>query len=437
MKTRLQKLLNDNVIKVADIIAFIIVLLSAVVIYFSVISETFGTEEVILTAALVLISLIVSKLDFKSLIDFLPSVIICIAVLIVLLVSGKYNETGFNAPVGHALKFVDIAFVQAIAVTFRRFDKTKKSIILNTALLTVLVSLIISIYYVKAQDIYAIRYFQDRGFDKVFDFNQMYSIPIIITIIVYFILSSKKEYLKFALIYIPLLIAGIYCVYISLYTTALLLMIAGIALDIAVWIFMLLYKKSKKALLIVLCVCVLLVLLCVIFSQQLSDLIYKMTENMNWIVRDRIRSVADTVFRTDHDLDYSYERREELAGYSIETFKKHPLIGIGYAGYEYGVIGCHQEWQDMLGVFGIIGVVLFVAMMLFYCYIALKKAETLTDRISFSIALVIFIVLGFLNPCLSTPVLFALFVIAPNISALNPFGFINNTRTKRKAQSES
>ena len=160
---------------------------------------------------------------------------------------------------------------------------------------------------------------------------------------------------------------------------------------------------------------------CFIFVNQVSDWIYKITEPLNYILRDRLRSVAEKVFRANFNMAYSYDRREELAGYSMNAFKQHPLFGVGYNGYGYGVIGCHQEWQDLLGVFGLVGTAIFIMLMLYFVQMTKNTIIQKHDLHSFYIAVVLFIILGFLNPCLSLPVLCAVFIISPNLSLIIPW----------------
>lgn len=200
----------------------------------------------------------------------------------------------------------------------------------------------------------------------------------------------------------------------SLYTTALLFVFLGAALCFI----SVLYRKSPKSVYFLIFLVLFLLILGTVFNEQISDYLYGITENLNWIVRARVQSVIDTIFQTDHGNWYNTDRRNELANYSLKTFKENPLLGVGYYGYGYGVIGCHQEWYDMLGVFGVLGCVYGIFILIFNTRFAYKEAKTKMDKDALMISVVMLLMLGFLNPCLSKQILFFVYVVAPNISSL-------------------
>ena len=347
-------------------------------------------------------------------VSVLPSLVMAVVTLFMLAMSGRMSERGFNAPVVNEAKFVYIMFAQCAAIAMRLIDRRKRRMVLIATFATIAVSCLISIFYVVTQDIYAIRYFEAGGFKNVMDFDQSYSVPFAFTLILFLLISSKRKELKGRILPIAFLIISAYFAVVSLYTTALIF----IALGIVICFLPTLYRKSKKVFMVLIFMGVLSLIVGVFFNQQISDFLYDLTEGMNWIVRARVRSVIDTVFRTDHGNWYNTNRRNELAGFSLATFKQHPIFGVGYSGYGYGVIGCHQEWYDMLGVFGFVGGVCILFVMLFYIRQAYLNAETQMDKDALLISVAMLTILGFLNPCLSKQVLFLVFVVAPNLSSL-------------------
>ena len=78
----------------------------------------------------------------------------------------------------------------------------------------------------------------------------------------------------------------------------------------------------------------------------------------------------------------------------------------------------HLFIREQLGVFGIIGTATFAVLIAYISKKIVKSISNKTDIYAFYLALLLFVVLGFLNPCLSLPILCVVFVIAPNISAL-------------------
>jgi len=378
-------------------------------IFFSFNNTSFGTVCVILTMALLFLNFNASYLS-----DISPFVISCFAVLIILFMSGQFSERGFNAPVNHALKFVNLMFTASMSASMKNLPESNRRSIFKWTMISILISAVISLYHVIAVDKYAIRYSVQRGFNVVVSFDQFYGICIFLCTLAFALFTWHKKYKTGK--YLILCFILLFCVALSLFVTGMLICMFGIALGIAVKK----YDKSKRnAILWAMAIAVLLIIIFT-FGEQVSDLIYQITEPLNFVLRDRVRNVADTIFGTDHNLSYSYDRRNELAWYSITTFLRNPIFGIGYKGYGYGVIGCHQEWQDMLGVFGLFGTFLFVILMIIFSKQVIKNISNKKDLHSFYIALILFIILGFLNPCLSQPVLCAVFIIAPNISLLFP-----------------
>lgn len=360
--------------------------------------------------------LIILNLNSTMMFSILPSLIMAIVTLLMLIISGRMSERGFNAPIENEIKFVFILFIQCAAMTMRLLDRKKKRIILIATFVTISISCLVSVFYAATQDIYAIRNYEEKGFTNVMDFNQTYAVPFAFALILFLLLSTKKIEMRKRLLPIGFLVLSAYFVFVSLYATA--LMFIGVAIGMS--FLPALYRKSKKIFIVFMCTCFLLILLCFLFNQQISDFLYKFTEDMNWIVRARVRSVIDTVFQTDHGNWYNTDRREELANYSLATFMQHPLFGVGYSGYGYGVIGCHQEWYDTLGVFGLAGGAYILFMMIFNTRQVYLYSETQLDKDALLISVMMLAVMGFLNPCFNKQVLFMVYVVAPNLSSLLP-----------------
>lgn len=390
-------------------ISYYIILISTIVFYISFNKNSMGTICMFLSCVILIINY-----RNRKIIETLPSLIMVIITVLMLLLSGRLGERGFNAPIGNQLKFIFIFCIQSFALIMRDLRQKQKKMILLVAYITITISCIISLFYVFTQDKYAIRYFESRGFFYVMDFDQSYAVPFAAVTIFILLLNSQDKERKYRYILLALLCLMIVFTYFSLYTTALLLLLLGMML----YVMLLMYRKSKKTFIMLFLGVGFVGIVCIIFNNQISDFLYKLTEDMNWLVQARVRSVIDQIFRTDHGNWYTTERRDELANYSLNTFKNHILFGVGYKGYGYGVIGCHQEWYDILGVFGLVGGIYILFMMLFNLSQNYLSIETQMDKDALMISTVMLIVLGFFNPCLSKQVLFLVFVIAPNLSSL-------------------
>lgn len=390
-------------------IAYGLLLLAMMWIYISLDTPSVGMECLMIAG--VLVAAYVRK--EKQMVPVVGTLFICLCALMLLLFSGRSGERGFNAPIAHALKFVYLLFAHVMVVLMFRLKEYQRRNVMLVMMVVICISAGISLFYVTFVDVYAVRYFAERGFTQVVNFEQLYAIPFLVTAVVCLLLS-KTRHIKQVLAYLPFVLLSILCVYFSLYTTALLLMVLGFGMA---FLYSQFYRSPKRFWIIVGTI-VLLIVLCFVFRQQVSDLLYAVTEKMNWLVKARIRSVVDMILGTSQENWYAPDRRNELAGYSLNTFLNNPVFGVGYGEYAYGVIGAHQEWYDMLGVFGVVGTVLFLGVMGVISVQTFRHAKTVVDKASFIICLTMFIVLGFLNPVLNLSVLVAVFVVAPNISAL-------------------
>lgn len=353
--------------------------------------------------------------DRRSIVNTLPLFVFSSMVLIELYLSGRIDERGFNAPVSHVTHFTGLFSVAAMAQYMKNTDRRLKSMIIRFALSLLLISAFISLYYVLRVDVYAIRFNEGRGYMNVLRFSQTYSICIICALLLSLILYSRKNRITkaYSKYYVFMLIVYVICIFLSLFATATLLMAFGMGLTILAH-----YFKNKQQLIILIIAINLAILLVIAFSEQIALLIYKLTENLNWVLRLRIRGIVDIVFGTSLSPEYSMQRRSELASYSLTTFKEHPFFGIGYGKFGYGVIGMHQEWFDLLGTFGMVGAIFFLVALGIFLKSIYSHCTNALDRSGFMISVCMLFILGFLNPCLSVPVLFSVLCIAPNTSAL-------------------
>lgn len=393
-------------------IGFWVIALAMILVYCSVIELSLGLEFYVIAFVLMVIHLRKEpRMKFAA-----TTFALSVTALAMLLFSGKFGEMTFNSPIHHALKFVNLFVVHILVILMFRMEDDQKLKIFAVLGGVVVLSTLISLYCILFMDEYAVRYFEERGFYQVFDFNQMYAVPFLATALGCY-LMAKGEKKTSTVVYVVIFALMALCVVLSLYTTALLLLAMGLVLA---FLFSQ-YHRSPKRFRIIMGVLIGLVAVCFLFRQQVADLVYAVTEPLNFLLRARLRSVADMILGTSGDNWYAPDRRNELAGYSLTAFSQHPILGVGYAGYEYGVIGCHQEWFDMLGVGGVVGMACFLAVMGVMTVQTFRNARTSVDKASFLICLVMFVVLGFLNPCLNLPVLIAVYIVAPNVSVL-PIG---------------
>lgn len=349
----------------------------------------------------------------------LPMLSFTSIVLILFVFSGKIGVRGFNAPIKHVLKSVNILFSFICYFIVREYATEREARVLEyLALTAIVITCLRSIYAVQTVSTYAIRYsgmYDDDAVNGVAGFYQIYVTPFFLLAVYSKLLSGKRSMLQ-KMILIALLAVFIVFIFSSLLATVLLLSIAGIGF----YTVLIMYRRNNVVIIILSVFLILLALLCFIFNEQTMKIINDLTENMNFIVKGRIRYVFSTLLQTTSETAYSYNRRMELANYSLESFKEHPVFGVGYAGYGYGTIGCHQEWFDMLGVFGIVGAAAFAMILFNMLRTVYTGLETRGEKDLYLTVIIMFVTLGFLNPCLSEPIVLMLFVIAPNARLLFP-----------------
>ena len=391
------------------VMTYCIALVSMFMIFFSFNNTSWGSVCIVATLVLIILN---CRYDYLK--PLFPFVLVCGITMLLLFMSGRASERGFNAPVNNALKYIHLMFVVALSIAMKKMSRQERHTILKWTMVSLTISVLISLYYLLRVDIYAVRFSELRGFPMVIGFDQFYGLCMFLCVLFFTVISCKQEKNKTK--YIVLIIIWLACVGLSLLVTGLLLAVMGIALGLAVAK----YNESKSKTILWVIAIIILGFVVLVFRTQISDWIYSITDSMNPFLKDRLRSVTDTLLRTDHNIAYSYDRREELAGYSMSTFRNHPLFGIGYKYYGYGIIGCHQEWQDMLGVFGLFGATVFVILMMCHSRYLLKRMDNEIDKSAYLIALLVYIVFGFLNPCLTPPSLSVLFIVAPNASCIFP-----------------
>ena len=354
----------------------------------------------------------------KKTIKVMPWLLLTMFALILLFFSGQMSARGFNAPIKHTLKFVHVlyAFTAFIFIRYIAKEGERRFFVICMLFVTALscfrsLSLVLS-----SGNAYAIRYASRYGYESdVVGFYQIYAIPFYVVIV--FFLLTYREHKKTIHSILLFGVLGIYLYFtaISLFTTALILTAIGILLF---YFFKALRDNKSVFLMGILALFIALFLIIVVFPGQIMDLIINSTKNLNYVIRDRLLYVAESILNVSSGISYNHERREVLASYSLDTFKSHPLLGVGYSGYGYGVIGCHQEWYDMLGIFGLIGSIIIFAILIKLFVEVYRDLDSRNKKDLFIILSGMFILLGFLNPCLSDPLLIALFVVVPNLKLL-------------------
>lgn len=361
-----------------------------------------GINKVASMVVLILLILINDKVQFKKV---FPLILMDIIILIMFIYSGNYGGS-FNDPLTHAVKFYNITQAYFFYLIFEEIDLKYKKKILKYTLIAVFITMAISIYYNVFIDNTAIRY-SDPSYRFIVNFNQYYSGVFIFTTLFYSLLYKKtKNKILISILFSTLLTVFI----IGNLVTGLFLALFGVAL---VFVFA---KIKRKSLIFTISSFLMLI------GLSLRDYIYILLYNIsswnvfNTITSEKIKAIANLLI--GEGPTNTLGRRDTLRNFSMDSFRNNPIFGIGYNKYGFGTVGAHQEWPDLLAVFGIVGTVLIVIILIKVLKNIYQERNNNLDKNNFIIAIVLLLVLGFLNPVLSSEVLIAVLVIAPNLSII-------------------
>lgn len=188
-------------------------------------------------------------------------------------------------------------------------------------------------------------------------------------------------------------------VFSALYMIAILLMIAGIGLALIYG-----YPRSKQALIMI------MILAVAVISYESIPVIIKefSPEDTNVLMR-RFDEIDSIISGNDVSKSEDLFSRLMLSLKSIETFLNNPVLGIGWeSSYDFfelekAGVGAHAEWFDIFACYGIFAVLLVI-----YLY---KSATSAVKRKN--ITLTLFVILGFLNPCLQFTIVFVAYCLVP------------------------
>lgn len=394
---------------IRQVFTYAILLLSSFWIFFFLNESSMGAEGFVL-----LIVLLLANLNYRSIRDVLFPTLLTAFFIISLLLSGRFFERdSYNIPYKFVVKFVVYSFTTMCASAMYGLEIRQRRRVVLTALITVFVSCAVSFCYATFVVHFTIRTCMELEVTQMMTFDQLYAMPVLLPSLVFFYAKYRRQ-MKHKVWYVLLLVTGFVFILGSMLATATILSIGGVAICFLMISF---ERGNKKAVVIATALFVAAVLF-FLFREQLGELAYGLTENMNTALQGRLRRVFDIIFATQHKNAYSMDRRFELAEYSLDTFRLHPILGVGVGGIRYGVIGYHQEWPDLLGVCGIVGTVIVMVSFTDTFRRIKRRTSDRSDRRSFYLSCFILFILGWLDPCLGFPQMYSVMVILPNLSVL-------------------
>lgn len=254
-----------------------------------------------------------------------------------------------------------------------------------------------------------INYLESRNiasFDLIY--GAIILLPIMIATLKNFL--NKKANLVRIIYLIGILLLSVTMISLSNFTTAYMLLILAIGLS-----FFIAYKNIY----LVSTVLIIIVFTFYPFFNTILILVLDFIKESTPSIMTKIKltSIISSL-NGENDLG-SISIRSTLIYNSFSSFISHPFIGRGAYYYDSNIIGNHSQFTDDLGRYGIIGFLPKIFFILYFFRVILNKVKIFTLKNSYIAAILIYLILGFLNPVESVGITFAIFFIAPLILRYN------------------
>ncbi|HFU4451055.1 TPA: hypothetical protein ACGPAN_001119, partial [Streptococcus suis] len=316
----------------------------------------------------------------------------------------------YYSPMQAVIQRYQFLIYPVIYVYICDLPKFKKKKLINLAFLSILITIAISFYYIFKVDPQAIRNTQRSiKLIGVGDFQLMYALslitgPLLMTIFNRWGKVQVKHFFELSFIFCSVLLCLILCNLVTSVVVALISMFVTFFLN----------SKSKLFRFVLISVVSLLYGL----KELIADSLYALA-NQNifyWSTNNKIVAIANVLVGNFEQTD-TLSRRDMLASQSMESFYKNPVLGIDFKNHVAGNIGGHMQWADDLARFGIFGNLIII---INYIMIAVYTIKTSKDKIvrdSMMATWITFVILGFLNPLLSGPILMMIFVVIPLLNS--------------------
>lgn len=290
-----------------------------------------------------------------------------------------------------------------IYIYIMSLNKKDKKIIFNWIVFCITITVIFSLYYVLCVDPQAIRNTQRDYLWGVGDFQLMYAIAIIFGPLLFLIIDKLKNNKKCFGLLCSFILMGI-CLLLCNLVTSVVIAIFSVFITYCIT------RKNKVIYLII----GFFSMVAVFLKSFFSNLLMKLAEKnlFYWSTNNKIIAIANVLKGDMTNID-TLSRRMMLINQSLKSFQDNPFFGINFKEHVEGKIGCHSQWADDLGRYGIFGNII-----IWYNYIKIAKMTIRykNDKImknNMMSVWISFFILGFLNPCLSGTILMAMFVWIP------------------------
>ncbi len=335
-------------------------------------------------------------------------IIFIIGITLRSLLSGNIS-LGFFDPLKTTISIANIIVAISIYLYIRdRSDLFKRKILIIT-LISMIVSIIYSLYYVTFIDYLAVRN-ETRVDIGVGDFSLVYSVPFLSIILISVYKYNYKKY-KFTNIFILLLVLISFLFVLKAnFMTALLLLILTIILSF--------FKMNKSQLLLM----ILIFSGVIIYLESIGNLFYYLAnlDMFSWVLKEKLYALGNLFTGSNTDLDTMGIRMEKIKS-TLNTFIANPFIGVNYENYNETTVGGHAQWFDDLARYGLLGFSLWIVFYIKVFRDMVKYSKFKVEREAIKKSAIIFIILGFLNPNTMSTVTMLVFSIIPFIGSLGSY----------------
>lgn len=290
----------------------------------------------------------------------------------------------------------------------RHLSLYEKKRIFKLAFMCIIGTIMLSLYYVVFVEPLAIRY---AGVIQLFgsgDFMLMYSIALAMGPLLFLILERLKHKMKSSILIIGLILMFTCLIVCKLVTSIVVAVISILVMFII---------KQKKKFLLIPFICTL-----AWFSKTfIAKMFYYIADKkiFFWSTNDKIIAVANLLSGNTANIN-TLSDRYMLARWSLQSFMENPLFGINWKDHVYGKIGCHMQWADDLGRYGLLGNVLLIVNYVYLVRYTVRSIGDIYTKKALVAAWITFFALGFLNPCITTTNLMMIFIVIPSFEAMFP-----------------
>lgn len=284
-------------------------------------------------------------------------------------------------------------------------NKKQKKQIFDLTLACMAITVIVSLYYILFVDPQAIRNTQGVDYFGVGDFLLMYGMAMLMGPLLALIIAKRKKHEKPVLYFIVFCLMLLCLILCNLVTS---LVIAIISIAVTVF----LTQGRRVWQLTVGMLAIVVVALKSVWASMLRKI--ASSEIFYWTMNNKLIAIAN-VLQGDFENVDTLSLRVELSMIGLNSFKQNALFGIDFRNHKSGVIGGHAQWTDDLARYGIIGNLFLVLYYIFAAKYTVRQCKSSFVKHLMISEWIVFLILGFLNPCLSGTVLMVMFVVVPSL----------------------